>query len=90
MDSLVEAAVRNNLDLKKAAAAVDNYLGILETTRSQYFPADQRNDQPPTAACGRFHPSPVMRPQHGLHLLRTLSYGQRAIREKVSVNDTVS
>ena len=38
LDRLVEAAVRENLDLKVAAARVDQYLGVLDTTRSQYFP----------------------------------------------------
>lgn len=38
LDSLIETAVRGNLDLKVAAARVDQYLGMLDTTRSQYFP----------------------------------------------------
>jgi multidrug efflux system outer membrane protein len=38
LDNLVETAVRGNLDLKSATAKVDQYLGILDTTRSQYFP----------------------------------------------------
>lgn len=38
LDSLIEQAVRNNLDLKNAAAKVDQYLGALDATRSQYFP----------------------------------------------------
>ena len=38
MDSLIETAVRGNLDLKSATAKVDQYLGVLDTTRSQYFP----------------------------------------------------
>lgn len=38
LDSLIETAVRGNLDLKSAAAKVDQYLGALDTTRSQYFP----------------------------------------------------
>ena len=38
LDSLIETAVRENLDLKVAAARVDQFLGLLDTTRSQYFP----------------------------------------------------
>ena len=38
LDSLIETAIRGNLDLKVAAARVDQYLGMLATTRSQYFP----------------------------------------------------
>jgi multidrug efflux system outer membrane protein len=38
LDSLIEAAVRGNLDLKVATARVDQFLGVLDTTRSQYFP----------------------------------------------------
>jgi len=38
LDSLIETAVRGNLDLKVAAARVDQFLGVLDTTRSQYFP----------------------------------------------------
>ena len=38
LDELVERAVRQNLDLQAAAARVDQYLGELETTRSQFFP----------------------------------------------------
>lgn len=38
LDSLIETAVRGNLDLKGATAKVDQYLGVLDTTRSQYFP----------------------------------------------------
>lgn len=38
LDQLVERAMRQNLDLQAAAARVDQYLGELETTRSQFFP----------------------------------------------------
>lgn len=38
LDSLIEQAVRGNLDLKSAAAKVDQYLGALDSTRSQFFP----------------------------------------------------
>lgn len=38
LDSLIETAVQGNLDLKVAAARVDQFLGALDTTRSQYFP----------------------------------------------------
>ncbi len=38
LDSLIEEAVQNNLELKTATARVSQYLGILDTTRSQYFP----------------------------------------------------
>ena len=38
LDSLVADAVRNNLDLKAAVARIDQRLGLLQTTRSQYFP----------------------------------------------------
>lgn len=38
LDRLIEQAVRENLDLKSATAKVDQYLGALDATRSQYFP----------------------------------------------------
>lgn len=38
LDELITSAVQNNLDLRLAAARVDQYLGVLETTHSQYFP----------------------------------------------------
>jgi len=38
LDNLVETAIQENLDLKNATAKVDQYLGVLQTTRSQYFP----------------------------------------------------
>lgn len=43
LDGLIEAAVRENLDLKVAAARVDQFLGLLDTTRSQYFPQISAN-----------------------------------------------
>lgn len=58
LDRLVEDAVRENLDVQIAAARVDQFLGALRTTRSQFYPqfdygADassnyaSRNGQPP-------------------------------------------
>jgi len=38
LDSLIETAIRENLDLQNASAKVDQYLGVLDTTRSQFFP----------------------------------------------------
>ncbi len=38
LDALIAEAVRGNLDIHIATARVDQYLGVLETTRSQYFP----------------------------------------------------
>lgn len=38
LDRLLETAVRDNLDLKSAAAKVDQYLAALDSTRSRYFP----------------------------------------------------
>lgn len=38
LNDLIETAVRGNLDLKTATARVDQFLGVLDTTRSQYFP----------------------------------------------------
>jgi outer membrane protein, multidrug efflux system len=38
MTGLIEKALKNNLDVKIAAAAVDQYLGALQTTSSQFFP----------------------------------------------------
>jgi multidrug efflux system outer membrane protein len=38
LDSLIETAVRQNLDLKVATARMDQFLGVMDTTRSQYFP----------------------------------------------------
>lgn len=43
LDNLIETAVRENLDIKIAAARVEQYLGILDTTRSQYFPQINAN-----------------------------------------------
>ena len=38
LDGLVQAAVAQNLDLKIAAARVDQFLGAFDVSRSQYFP----------------------------------------------------
>jgi multidrug efflux system outer membrane protein len=38
LDGLIETALRENHDLRIAAARVDQYLGQLRTTRSQFFP----------------------------------------------------
>ena len=38
LDQLIDEALRNNLDIQAAAARVDQFLGALTTTRSQFFP----------------------------------------------------
>jgi multidrug efflux system outer membrane protein len=38
LDGLIAEAVRDNLDLRVATARVEQYLGLLDTTRSRYFP----------------------------------------------------
>jgi len=38
LDQLVEEALRQNLDLVQAAARVDQFLGALRATRSQFYP----------------------------------------------------
>jgi multidrug efflux system outer membrane protein len=38
LDELVDVAVRENLDVRIAAARVDQFLGALNTTRSQFYP----------------------------------------------------
>ena len=38
LDQLVETALRENLDVQAASARVDQFLGVLSTTRSQFFP----------------------------------------------------
>ncbi len=38
LDELIETALRENYDIRIAAARVDQYLGQLSTTRSQFFP----------------------------------------------------
>ena len=38
IDDLISIALTNNLDLKVAVARVDQFLGQLRTTRSEYFP----------------------------------------------------
>ena len=38
LNQLVEDGLRQNLDIKAAAARVDRFLGALSTTRSQLFP----------------------------------------------------
>jgi outer membrane protein, multidrug efflux system len=38
LNQLIQDALKENNDLKIAAARVDQYLGALETTRSQFFP----------------------------------------------------
>lgn len=43
LDSLLETAVRESLDLRIAAARVDQFVGVLDTTRSQYFPQINAN-----------------------------------------------
>jgi outer membrane protein, multidrug efflux system len=43
LDNLIATAVRENLNLKVATARVDQFLGVLDTTRSQYFPQISAN-----------------------------------------------
>jgi len=38
LNQLIEDALRGNLEIKAAAARVDRFLGLLTTTRSQFFP----------------------------------------------------
>ena len=38
LDQLVETALVENLDVQAASARVDQFLGVLSTTRSQFFP----------------------------------------------------
>jgi multidrug efflux system outer membrane protein len=38
LDQLVDTTLRENLDIQAAAARVDQFLGVLTTTRSQFFP----------------------------------------------------
>src|SRR5882762_6579294 len=38
LNQLVETALRENLDVQAASARVDQFLGALSTTRSQFFP----------------------------------------------------
>ena len=38
LDALVDTALRENLDIQAASARVDQFLGALASTRSQYFP----------------------------------------------------
>jgi outer membrane protein, multidrug efflux system len=38
LNQLVEDALRGNLEIRAAAARVDRFLGLLTTTRSQFFP----------------------------------------------------
>ena len=38
LDRLIEDALRDNRDLVQAAARVDQFLGALRTTRSQFYP----------------------------------------------------
>lgn len=38
LDGLIAGALRENLDLKSAAARIDQYLGQLQTTRAAFFP----------------------------------------------------
>ena len=38
LNELIETALRENLDIQAAAARVDQFIGALQTTRSQFFP----------------------------------------------------
>ncbi|HEY6240235.1 MAG TPA: efflux transporter outer membrane subunit [Burkholderiales bacterium] len=38
LDQLIETALRENLDVQAASARIDQFLGMLSTTRSQFFP----------------------------------------------------
>ncbi len=38
LNQLIETALRENLDVQAASARVDQFLGVLSTTRSQFFP----------------------------------------------------
>lgn len=54
LNSLIDAALKENLDLQVAAARVDQYLGQLQTTRAEFFPqisagaGASRQDDPQT------------------------------------------
>ena len=63
LNQLIEEALRENRDLLIAAARVDQFIGVLSTTRSQFFPQlgysldasrnrSSRVGQPPIAAGG--------------------------------------
>lgn len=38
LDALIEIALRENLDIQAAAARVDQFIGVLQTTRAQFYP----------------------------------------------------
>ena len=54
LNGLIDAALKENLDLQVAAARVDQYLGQLQTTRAEFFPqinagaGTSRQDDPQT------------------------------------------
>ena len=65
LNQLIDEALRENRDVRIAAARVDQFLGALTTTRSQFYPADRlqrrREPQPreprrPAAARARRRP----------------------------------
>src|SRR5262245_65875787 len=56
LDKMVEDAVRENRDLVQAAARVDQFLGALRATRSQFYPqfnyqGDASSNQIGRASC---------------------------------------
>jgi multidrug efflux system outer membrane protein len=54
LNDLIDAALRENLDLQVAAARVDQFLGLLQTSRAEFFPqlgaaaSASRTDDPDT------------------------------------------
>jgi len=59
LNELVETALRENLDLQAAAARVDQFLGALTTTRSQFFPQFGYSGEASRNRASRVGPTPI-------------------------------
>ncbi len=84
LNELIESALRENLDVRIAAARVEQFIGALGTTRSQLFPqlgygADASTNQasregfPPIPAPGRIGSLISTRPRSARHGRSTCS-----------------
>jgi outer membrane protein, multidrug efflux system len=59
LDQLVETALRENLDVQAASARVDQFLGVLSTTRSQFFPQFGYSGEASRNRASQVGPTPI-------------------------------
>jgi outer membrane protein, multidrug efflux system len=70
LNQLVETALQENLDLQAAAARVDQFLGALTTTRSQFFPQFGYAGEASRNRASQVGPTPIpagLNPEYSLY-----------------------